>query len=318
MTPRLRKSITGETTGLVVNHENDDVYQPLLIKLYESLVEVIIQSVESTTRDIREMLRLLRLIWPLYLRPILNGDNDNSSNNDASLVSLLLKKSCTRTSGNEKQEVHLNGRVSEKLGQKVRPYVRQMLNDCLLQPGNIMHQKKDKCDNNVEVELPYYSVYLLLAAYLCQANKAENDLKLYTNRASGQRRRGRRSNQSNDTQMENVTHASSNKAQQNLKNEKMPSFPLERLLSIFSSITGKYAIVKGKSKELGTTTTFAKISELEELGYISCIDHSTNARKSNIMSTSSLKYCCKITKKQAEQFASQVKFPLSNYLTENF
>ena len=317
MTHRLRKSVMGQTTDIVLNDDNDNIHQPVLIKLYESLVEVIIQSVESTTRDIREMLRLLRLVWPLYLKPILNEDIDNSSN-ETSLLSLILEQSCTSTS-EEKEFVQLNRRVSEKLGQKVRPYVRQMLNDCLLQPGNTMHEKKDECENNIELGLPDYSVYLLLAAYLCQANKAENDLKLYTNRASGQRRRGRRSNQANGTQMESVTHASSSKAKQNLKNEKIPSFPLERLLSIFSSITGKYAIDDGKSKELGTTTTFAKISELEELGYISCIDHhSTNARKSNNMSTSSLKYCCKITKKQAVQFASKVKFPLSNYLTENF
>lgn len=313
MTPHLRQSVIGESCA---TNPGTLWHQPIIVKLYESLAEIVIQSVESITRDVREMLRLLRLAWPYYLKPIVINDLTGKS-----LVSLL-EESCASLSDENNDKVQLKGQVSEILGQKIRPHVRRMLNECLLQPGNTLQEVKEERSqesNENEIDLPYYSIFLLLAAYLCQVNKAENDLKLYTNRASGQRtRRGRGSKQPNDTQMESITHASSSKAQQNLKIEKIPSFPLERLLSIFSSITGKYASDENSTnKNLGSTTTFAKITELEELGYISCIHQNTSSRKSHIMTTSTLKYHCKISKNQAVQFAKQVHFPLSNYLTEN-
>ena len=314
MTPRLSKSVIGENK---MTTSECALSQQIVNKLYVSLVEVVIQSVENITRDIREMLRLLRLTWPFYLEPILNNDSTGSS-----LLSLL-EQNCPISSNENGEEGQLKGQVSEKLGQKIRPHIRKMLNECLLQPGKTNVENEEatsKEGNKTEVGLSYYSIFLLLAAYLCQVNKAENDLKLYTNRASGQRsRKGRRSNQPNDTQMESITHASSIKAQQNLKIEKLPSFPLERLLSIFSSITGKYASDSCiANKSLGSMSTFAKISELEELGYISCVDNDSNARKSLMMSTSSLQYNCKMSNNQAVEFAKAVHFPLSNYITENF
>jgi hypothetical protein len=311
MTPRLQKLVLGENQG-------DKQYMSLLLQLYKSIVEVLIQSVESTTRDLREMLRLLRIIWPFYLKPLLNADDSDNGNN-------LLENFCSSSSvGND--ELALSGRVSEKLGQKVRPYIRRILNECLLQPGQTLqevqvppqYQKENDRIASFSESLPYYTKFFLLAAYLCQANKADHDQKLYTNKASGRRRKKKNPN---DSFAENMTHASSIKAQQMLRSEKVPSFPLERLLSIFSSIFGKYATVSTKtkisSKDLGSISLFASLAELRQLGFLSYMEARHHTNKSHTLTTSMTKYVCNLSRDEAALLSSQVQFPLVDYLAEN-
>ena len=312
MTPHIRQLVLGETIA---------GKQPMstLIKLYNSLVEVLIQSVESTTRDVRELMRLLRIIWPFYLKPLLCDDNDN----------LLDQCCCPDGDNNESDGCNLGGNLSEILGQKVRPYIRRLLNECLLQPSQTMqeHQEKEKSQSRslLVQSLPYYSRFLVLAAYLCQSNSADYDQKLYTNQRSGRRRR-KKNNQPNETYAESLTHASSNKAQQSLKSEQqIPSFPLERLLSVFSSITNKYAVTEEGCQPLGSISIFAILAELCQLGYLSRVDtqHShdittaTSTTKQGVMAASYVKYVCHLSKHEAFLLATNVKFPLVHYLAEN-
>jgi hypothetical protein len=306
MTPRLRQLVIGE--NIYSAHEAN---MPLLIQLYKSLVEVMIQSVESTTRDVREMLRLLRILWPFYLKPLLQRKDEAGDD--------FISKSLLNS--------NIDNDCFVLLGQKVRPFIRRLINECLLQPGRTLRDQsmiteQDEC-NDVS-SLSYYSIFLLLAAYLCQANKADHDQKLYTNKASGQRRR-QMNNKPNDTFAESVTHASSSKAQQRLRSEKIPSFPLERLLSIYSSITGKYAIgSKNKGSQfdvgnLGSIALYSNLAELRQLGFLTCVNANNNNEddKSRVMASTWIKYVCNISRNDALLLAKKVKFPLTNYLAEN-
>ena len=311
MTPRLRQLVMGE-------NQREEKPMDLIVQLYKSLVEVLVQSVESTTRDLREILRLLRIIWPFYLKPLLNN-KDNKTGKD-------LLDQCYSNDG-ESNYAALSGHVSEVLGSNVRPYIRRMLNECLLRPGQTMqeqqvqNQNKEKSIHVVSFaeSLPYYSKFLLLAAYLCQSNKADLDRKLYTNTSSG--RRSRRKKGNNDSFVEMITHASSTKAQQRLRSERIPSFPLERLLSIFSSITGKYATSGTTTKvsvdNLGSISLFASLAELRELGYLTCTNANSSANTNRTMIAPLTKYICNLSKNEAILLSSQVKFPISNYLAEN-
>ncbi len=304
MTPRLRQLVIGENTNSA--HET---HMSLLIQLYKSLVEVMIQSVESTTRDVREMLRLLRILWPFYLKPLLHRKDKEGDD--------LLTKSLLNN--------NIDNDCFVLLGQKVRPFIRRLINECLLQTGRTLREQSmisEQDEYNNVSSLSYYSIFLLLAAYLCQANKADHDQKLFTNNASGQRRR-QMNNKQNDTFAESVTHASSTKAQQRLRSEKIPSFPLERLLSIYSSITGKYAIgSKNKGSQfdvgnLGSIALYSNLAELRQLGFLSCVNANNEDDKSRIMTSTWIKYVCNISRNDALLLAKKVKFPLADYLAEN-
>jgi hypothetical protein len=278
------------------------------------MVEILVQSVESTTNDVREMIRLARILWPIYVMP-LNG-----------LGNQLLKQCCSSNGGGN--ENILNGKVSVELGEKARFHIKRLLNECLLQPYKSLRDVTPGKDKQATVEkngstlagsLSYRTKFLLLAAFLCQSNKADHDRKLYTNQASGRRKR-RRKNQQNENAAENITHASSAKAQQLLRSEKVPSFPLERLLSIFSSISAKYSTgmkhFVNNVDELGSIGLIANLNELRQLGYLTRTSSSTNSvlDKNRIVAT---KYICNLSQNEAIQLAKDVKFPLANYLSEN-
>lgn len=292
-------------------------HETLIKQLYKSLVDIIIQSVESTTRDVREMLRLARMLWPTYIGPLGTyvypvGPHDPSVNSAVS------------------------GNILEKLGQDLRPHIRQMLPQCLLRPGRALSSTNAVA--SVSNELPYLAKFMLLAAYLCQTNKADHDQVLYTNK------RGGRKKKKGDNHSESVTHASSQQSQRELKLDRVTSFPLERMLSVFSSVCNKYAqngedvdttranhpsdTVNGTVNvaRLGTTSLMKCLSDLRQCGLIHEASASaTSASASNITdgnmvyskSITSTKYTCSLSRRQAEAISKDLNFPLHLYLTEN-
>ena len=90
ITPNLSQCVTGSTHDQVKNLCKQSEHEWLVFTsttkfihtLHKSLVEIVVQSVENTTRDIREMQRLLRLLWPLYLNPLLESCKQSLSYGD--------------------------------------------------------------------------------------------------------------------------------------------------------------------------------------------------------------------------------------------
>ena len=59
--------------GDLMDQDEENVSKAIL-KLYVPFVEIIINTFQSTTRDIREISRLARLLWPKYIDPLEKGD----------------------------------------------------------------------------------------------------------------------------------------------------------------------------------------------------------------------------------------------------
>ena len=86
----MRNCVTGSTNNQVNNMCGDSDHEisiltlgtKLIGTLHKSLVEIVVQSVGNTTRDVREMQRLSRLLWPLYLNPLLENYKSESPNID--------------------------------------------------------------------------------------------------------------------------------------------------------------------------------------------------------------------------------------------
>ena len=321
-TPRLMRLATG-----IPQASGTGLPSTIITQLYKSLIDIVIQSVESTTRDVREVLRLTRMLWPIYVEPLSKYDQIELTYEDSIDGSV------------DSKNVFLTRNTLEKLGQALRPHTRLMLQRCLLRPGRTITIPPATADRNEVAsstdELPYLAKFLLLAAYLCQTNKADQDQNLYTNARSGRRRKTRGDN----SHSESLTHASSQKALQQLRSDRIVSFPLERMLSVFSSICNKYANDETKKKsqndllydatnepinviQLGSLSLMKCISELRQHGLVHEASasggfYTADTSKAYSKSITSTKFACNLSRERAQRIAKGLGFPLNDYLTEN-
>ena len=279
----------------------------ILRQLHASMVEMIVQSVEGITRDTREFIRLSRISWPIFLDPLFKRQDVRDE-----FLSQLKEGNST-----------LKGTIVAKLGQHFQPYIKRLISDCLLQPGKTLTLS---CNDSTSFSssLPYLSKFLLLAAYLCQNNTPDKDQTLFTSQRVGRRKK------SNANQNDNLSHASNPITQRTLKSERMNAFPLERMLSVFSSICNKYGYdidsdslksIVGKERSLdidtlGSISLFQNIAELKAMGLLEEVGSNSAFEGSKIYSRSvtSTKYICNVSRIQVDSIANELNFPLVEHL----
>jgi len=335
--PRIKLSIIGRctTTSHMFSCTIANTLRSKLNELlYTSMMNSFVPSVKSSTHDITEIMRLARLLWPEYVAPLdrTNGCDDpslkalvwqamHSLRRDTALSNEHCHDSncsfcqCLASGANGVASVMdlnvLKQRLSEKLDRNIRDNMRRLLSSTVMMPGRVLHKQ------NIEPyakRLPYTTKFLLLAAFLCQSKRAEQDVNLFTTKNTGKSKRRRTKNAD-----EGLAYASSSKE---LK-QKQPSFPLERLFSVFYSIIGQYGQHFMSYKEegastvaqLGTERLFQNVSQLITSGLLSSIGNvKFNERYDHdLMDMTSAKFSCMISRDDARIIASSVGFPLEKY-----
>lgn len=291
-----------------------------------------IPSVISSTHDITEIMRLARLLWPEYTAPL----DKNNNYDDPALVSLMwqvvgglyredesLDDPCTdcsfcqqlSTGVDETSVENLNTqkqRLSEKLDRNIRESMRKLLSNTVMMPGRVLMKETQ---HPYAGRLPYITKFLLLAAFLCQNKRSEQDANLYTRQNTGKSKR-RRANKPGDE----TAYAASSKDM----TQRQPSFPLERMLSVFYSIIDQYGQnhymtykEEGASvaAQLGTERLFRNISQLIATGLLSTTGSAKfNERyNQNLMDKTDAKFSCNISRGDARVIATSVGFPLEKY-----
>merc|ERR1712071_207007 len=186
--------------------------------------------------------------------------------------------------------------------------MRRLLSSIVMMPGRALPKKDIE---PYAKRLPYTTKFLLMAAFLCQHKRPEQDVNLFTTTNTGKSRR-RRSKEPD----QGVAYASSSKEVK----RRAPSFPLERLFSVFLSIMSQYGrhFMNYKEKgvsivaQLGTDRLFQNVSQLIASGLLSSV---TGAAKFNLdlMEMTSAKFSCTISREDACVLASSVGFPLEKY-----
>mmetsp|Transcript_38255 Transcript_38255/g.80495 ORF Transcript_38255/g.80495 Transcript_38255/m.80495 type:complete len:924 (+) Transcript_38255:70-2841(+) len=336
--PRVKSSIIGQClTGSHVF--NCTIASTLRSKLndlmYTLMLHSFVPSLKSSTQDMTEIMRLARLLWPEYVSPL---DKSNSCN-DPSLKTLVWrilyclrrdtapsKEHCndsncsfcqtlpSRTKNVNASKMDLNAlkqQLSEKLDINIRDDMRRLLSATAMMPGRVL--KKQNIEQYSK-RLPYVTKFLLLAAFLCQSKRPEHDLNLFTKRNTGKSKKkgGKKS-------VEGLAYVSSSKE---LK-QRQPSFPLERLFSVFQSIIGQYGQHFMTYKEpgtsaaaqLGTHHLFQNVSQLIAFGLLGNVGGVKFNEKHNhdLMDMMSAKFSCMISREEACVIASSVGFPLEKY-----
>jgi hypothetical protein len=119
--------------------------------VYDSFLDTIVQSMQSHTTDVKEILHIARSLWPSYLQPLSSMDSEPSE------------------------------KILSVLHRKILPSLRNELEHSLF-------SLRGNTDNNVH-KMSLWSKYLLLSAFLCQVNRADRDKHLFSIEKNGKRQR---------------------------------------------------------------------------------------------------------------------------------
>ena len=310
MLPRIQELITGtsastrsDTMAISTCAERS--------KLYKSMIETMIQSMENVTRDITEFIRMCRLLWPVYLSMLSNASLDHSSTkikDDSSAITI--------------SHPDISAAVSPSM-ESIRKHIRHLLSNCLPVAGQGYNPALVEKHGFTRIQVPmedqsaYLTKFMLLAAFICQRNKSDHDEALFTDKTQG-----RKSKRNKDSQDDSIVYASSTQMQLDLKTFRVPCFPLERMLSVFSSIVSKYGRGLGDStvsnesltnittNHIGTFSFFQIISHLRQVNLLAASDTINNDRLL-------INFTCLLSMEDAMKIAEDVKFSLMNYLSDD-
>ena len=339
-------------------------------RLYKAMIKTILQSLEGMTRDIREMQRFARIFWPIYISPLTTGHSQDPSgvikqefysalarsvssqaqdghDDAAAATSLCQKDACgfcrAMSSLNSAPDGNIDS-ILETLDMKGRKPMREIMSKCLFAPvqkldttaypeshadATYLQSLRDLQGSSL-AQLSYMAKFLLLSAYLCQKNRQEQDLALFTNHNKG-RRRKTSSEGNNAVDGEGDLFASSAAAQQRLRSFRLTGFPLERMISVFSSILSKYGteseLLKDTTQEdgylnvtgVGSTQLFACLAELRDLGLLCDMNSGISAGAAvgvGQIDMTAKKYTCNLSDADATGLAQELEIPLQKYLLQ--
>ena len=318
----------------------DGPRQEFQLSVIDSFLDTVVQSVSSITRDIREMIRMGRLLWPSYILPL-------RPDRIAEALETARRRTHTRLErlptpgppemgliGSEEKEIQKE--LLAILDEAILPQMKSFLDEGLYMIKGFTSLPKGNASSNVSTDnasshsdLPYLSKCLLLAAFICQTNKPDKDKALFTIQRNGKKNSsaGPRAG-INDT--EGLAYGSTTWEQQRLKMLRPRHFSLERMLSVFVNMVG---LIGGEEKlwlgthrkdpselihSMGSASFFESLSRLREIGLIREVhgasiggDDCTTFEGINLTSP---KYWCELNREDAEAIAASVDCPLSNFI----
>jgi len=309
----------------------------------DSFLDTVVQSLSSVTRDVREMIRIGRALWPTYILPLdprhiqttLDAARRRRSKRHEVVESVLVAAT------NAAESVSADDLQKELLAildEAILPRMKRCLEEELfIIKGDDTHLAVESYSavqdsaSSSQYDLPYLSKCLLLAAFVCQSNKPEKDKALFTIQKNG-KKNSRQGHRTGANDAEGLAYGSTTWEQQRLKMLRPRTFPLERMLSVFVNIVG---LIGGEEKlqlstnntadtrdilsSIGSTCFFESLARLREIGLLHEVQGSSTSGGDghacfdgiNMVST---KYWCDLNRDDAEALAASVDFPLSNFL----
>lgn len=329
--------------------------------VYKSFLDTIVQSLLDYTTDIKEYIRLARVLWPRYIEPL------SARNIDETIQAVIRKKLSIVSSDSANvarkndvycheasMQVKVQNVILELLDRRIHPVLKTSIERGLfvLAPDSqtiVYPERKQRYGSVVQVgtsdkrimtsctsacsKMPILIKYLLLAAYICQVNRADKDRHLFSIRKNGKNKRKRfdgDDNQANPVSIQGDRQALHNNHEhpsQHIKSLRPRAFPFERLLSVFVSIVGLNANIMMSNNQTGQRTndssrdedeilrTLGTVQFNESLAYIRSIGI-LNASQSDAdqLRTGQMNYWCSLKRDEAQDVARSVDFPLERYI----
>ncbi|XP_018020396.1 origin recognition complex subunit 5 [Hyalella azteca] len=137
-------------------------------EFHRTFVQLVLSVFLPATRSLTEMRHLLKVHWDAYVSPVVRGE----------------------VSATSQEHQHIR-----RLWRNIEPHLRRALNTLYVKEVNSaqyseMQKLMEQSDNKLptvntisggtaQVELPYYSKFLLLASYLASYNPARSDRRYF-------------------------------------------------------------------------------------------------------------------------------------------
>ena len=253
--------------------------------LYASFVDIVVQSVQETSTDIRMYILVGRTLWPRYIEPL------SRQNIGKTLKGIHESLKKTGLSGREAWE----SKVLSVLGHRILKHIKSTIEHAL---------DPIPTAGSMVKEMAPLAKLLVLAAYVCQHNHPDKDRQLLGIQKSGRRRKKRREN---DTAAENLAFGT--------EKESQLSFPLERLFSVLASIIGlnetllqNSPLANTQPPIIGGHSLGSTLSEVQEYGFLTLASAADEARLNG------RRMVCTLTEALATQIAKSINFPLERYI----
>ena len=206
----------------------------------------------------------------------------------------------------------ISSAILAHLDREIMPQLRHSLKQGLFMLDYDSHEET-KTQSRETHELPSLTRYLLLAAYICQANRPDRDKQLFSIQGNGRKRRSRRQSDAG----EELAFGSAVQNQQQPKTLRPRAFPLERMLSVYVSMIGlnklpdKQDCPEEMLRSLGTTSFSETLSHLRDIGLL----HEQPLRSlSDPIRLVEPRYYCSLTRGEANAIAKTTGFPLEKYI----
>jgi Origin recognition complex (ORC) subunit 5 C-terminus len=297
-------------------------------KIVETYLGALVQSMLSSTRDLREFVRLGRSLWPVYVQPLLSSNIEGTMG--------IVRTSCLARKPRSSTSLHDNISSSD-LESELLPFLDKrflaiigkslamglyslsMDSPVVVKDGTTVDMGLDYPRQLPARKMPYLRACLLLAAFICQNNKADKDKRVFSIQGNGKKRA--RHHQPME-RTDDIAFISRIGALQQLRVVRPRPFPLERMLSIFVTIvslnppTTPTPIGNGDDllRSLGSSHLFGNLAQLCDLGYLHQISNTIGSIKSEVLALTGSKYWCSLSRDEALSIATSFDIPLNNYL----
>jgi len=312
-------------------------------KLVRSFWNTIIQFASDSTRDVRDFQRIGRALWPKFAAPI---------GHPSALRSILTEVAQTlgiatltkRVLQDPKEYATIEEELVRLLGIRFYPQIAALASGddsltllALDENGILDHHYRHNNQAAATIttteqlpQQPYLRNCLLLAAFVCQHNKADQDRKLFSIHGNGQRSKAKAKNDvygGNDedlafgsTATKSTSSARSLQQVEQLRSLRLRPIPLERVFSIFVTLVrlnpngghddddydfdDREGDLEANMDDLGSSRLYRDLSHLMELGYI----------QQATFNKGSHQILCSLTREEALGIAKCIGIPLERYL----
>jgi hypothetical protein len=287
-------------------------------KLIEAFLGALVQFISDSTRDLRDFVRLGRTFWPLYIEPL-------QPNNIKQTLDLVHKK--TASSSRPKEDA--GQEIVAHLGQKFFKHIGTLSGDTTgisLDSPMIVRSGNEKASPSLQqfdTNQPYLRSCLLLAAFICQNNRPEQDKKVFSSHGNGKRKkRARESHSGGD---EGVAFSSSAADVLQLRSLRPRPFQVERVFSIFTTLVNLNPVRSGEATErgdeddtaesLGSFHLYDDLAQLIDHGHLHPVGFVGSVRGEQV-NLNCAKFWCSLTKVKAVKIARKLRIPLETYIVK--
>jgi hypothetical protein len=294
--------------------------QQFMEKVIDGFLSALVQFLADSTLDTNEFVRVGRSLWPVFIVPL------HPTRIQDTLASLGAPLTETAVKDAEKEKldrdmlVFLGRRFLGEIGKVSTDLTQVTMDSPLMGMEAVTMVIPKRAFTIADLELPFLRTCLLLAAFICQNNRAENDKKVFSVHGNGKRRRTRKGTDNNE---EEVAFASTGGGIEQLRSLRPRPFLVERVFSIFVTLVrlnpDSTPQLRGKKRNeytadsLGTSRLYEDLRNLIDLGFLHPVTFSGGVRGEQINLNGS-RFWCSLTAQEAKHLAKSVDIPLDSYL----